>query len=202
MWYDEAFEEISASFPSSLGSKARGNAGREFCPHPHLSHFPLVSTGTNFQRTLPKFHALKYRGIEGDFIHIVKSQRVHPCLAWAPWRTGTSVPFPGDSQSFGNDTPGLEVTQPFAAIFLSTDSENVVPVMEINDTKMSQRRGKRLKFGGRGERSESISRGSESWENLLFDWKKKKEKIIHARHDGEGRFPQLCQLKANLVVGV
>lgn len=177
MWYDEAFEEISASFPSSLGSKARGNAGREFCPHPHLSHFPLVSTGTNFQRTLPKFHALKYRGVEGDFIHIVKSQRVHPCLAWAPWRTGTSVPFPGDSQSFGNDTPGLEVTQPFAAIFLSTDLENVVPVMEINDTKMSQRRGKRLKFGGRGERSESISRGSESWENLLFDWKKKKRKL-------------------------
>lgn len=92
---------------------------------------------------------------------------------------GTSVPFPSDSQSFGNDIPGLEVTQPFAAIFLSTDSENVALVMETNDTKMSQRRGKRLKFrgGGRGERSESISRGSESWENPLFDWKKRERKL-------------------------
>lgn len=87
---------------------------------------------------------------------------------------GTSVAFPSDSQSFGNDIPGLEVTQPFAAIFLSTDSENVVLVMEINDTKMSQRRGKRLKFRGCGERSESISRGSESWENPL---EKKKRKL-------------------------
>lgn len=78
---------------------------------------------------------------------------------------GTSVPFPSDSQSFGNDIPGLEVTQPFAAIFLSADSENVALVMETNDTKMSQRRGKRLKFrGGGGEKGlrvfpEAVSHG-------------------------------------------
>lgn len=61
-------------------------------------------------------------------------------------------------------------------------------------------KGSNLGGGEKGLRvfPEAVSHGK----ICCLTGKKKKEKIIHARHDGEGRFPQLCQLKANLVVGV
>ena len=82
-----------------------------------------------------------------------RGQRVNVFLAWALLNllrsTGSSETVPlVIFQAFGNGIAGFEIPWPFAAIFLPTDSESFALAMETNKTKMSKRRGKKLRFGG------------------------------------------------------
>lgn len=104
-------------------------------------------------------------------------------------------------QAFGNGIPAFEVPWPFAAIFLPTDSESFALAMEINKTKMSKRRGKKHRFRG-GEKG----LGEEYFQRQRVMGKicclTGKQIFNHARHGGVGRFLQLGQPKAYLVMGV